>query len=96
MHIVNSISGIDTQQQQPNPYNTAQYVAPTVAGKNRPGKSFAEHLNSQIQKISASAVNIQADDQAKGIFMGYYLPMLVSPRPETRLTVSAYKSNSDL
>ena len=93
MHIVDSVSAISTQQ-QPSPFNSAQQVNPTSSGQgDLSGKTFADHLNSHIQKLSASAANGQAENQKNGILMGYYMPVWSRPKPEAKLTVSAYKSS---
>ena len=97
MQIVDAVTSIDTHLNPSQFINT--YAGRVVAGKDISGMSFADYLNmhaSQIKQASASLMTHQADHNSVSILMGYYPPLMVSPTPEARVVVNAYKSQEDL
>ena len=97
MQIVDAVTSINTYL-NPNPFiNT--YAGRVAAGKDISGMSFAEYLSmhaSQIKQASASVMTHQADNTSVSILMGYCPPLMVSPTPEARVAVNAYKAQEDL
>ena len=91
---IKSVTEISTNQ-QPNS-NLLFNAGITETGKSSSLTSFEECLKSQIQDVGASAMTRKAEMLAVSSIWGYYMPHMVSLRPELKHRASDVESQSDL